>query len=1108
MKRALLILWFIASAGAVLGQSTGTINGRVVDPGGAVVPDARITATNVGTGISRETSSNADGFYTIPALEPGTYDVKVEATGFAPSIRSSNTLLTGTALTVDLTLAVAGTTQKIEVSGEAPLIETTKSEVSGTLQTSEVQNLPILNRNYVGLVTLIPGARPVQNVNSNKVGFGGAISVSGGTGRNVELEVDGVATRDDVVGGTMFNMTVEGIQEFNVLAHDYGTQYGRTAGGVVLMTTKAGTNQLHGTAFAYGRSDAMTAIDYFSKQAGFANPPYDREQYGGSLGGPIRKNKIFFFGGIERIQQNSVKPYPSSAFNEATTLKSALLGLGSASPDLPGGKGNFASGIIPACPVCVQVGTALQPAQNSPQNLRDLMYTVKGDYQLNAHHSLFVRWSQERIDSLNDLIVNTGAPPHPDIDPNGSNVNDVGRAYSIVGSETWVIGSNSVNTFAVQGNHLKTNQFCNCGAPGPGGIFWLNRNLQFGADLQVGVSQNSTDQIFYQDTVQFKDDFSHQIGNHSLKFGGDFSFFPNIGVTLHGAGGVSQGETSFNNDPSVIVASQKAWQANPSGCTTALQTGKVGGTSCGPYKEGFLTPNVEAQIVAGQVMLGGAAGDAGTQGQKQMGLYLQDDWKIKPRFTLNLGLRYDLDINWYNQQQYAANRTYLALKAIGSPFGRLPQTPAKDVAPRVGFAWDVTGNGRNVLRASYGIFFDQMLMINNFTAALQEKATLGNQVAVIPTALLSSSTAASGQGPQYIYGITNPGPLGPQPGITNFGPRANASGAWLDPNIRDPYDQQAHVGFTKQLTARTAISADYTHILGLFDFRVRQINPKEGFPTGSTTSWDPNAASYLNASICPGVATAANIAAGNYRRLQCALAADATQIIGVPDPTGTYFGGITLTTSTNRSRYDELTVHFEQRSRRATYQLSYTLSGAYGYGGAIYGATGGVGALAPINPDMPFGPGEWGPTVTDERHHFVATGVFELPAGIQVSPIFQIASARPYNLIIPGDPIGTAQNNLARPVSLDTGEPTVNQQRGTATWDFDARVTKFFNLWSETRRIGFFAEFYNITNKANFGNAYNGTVGSVTFEQPLNFLNNGLTGANSRQVQLGARFIF
>src|SRR5262249_19397402 len=227
----------------------------------------------------------------------------------------------------------------------------------------------------------------------------------------------------------------------------------------------------------------------------------------------------------------------------------------------------------------------------------------------------------------------------------------------------------------------------------------------------------------------------------------------------------------------------------------------------------------------------------------------------------------------------------------------------------------------------------------------------------------------AGQLANYVYGVS-PLPAGPTPGLTNLRPGASSSGAWLSPKLTDPYNEQVHVGYTRQLTSSTAVSADFTHILGLHDFRVRQINPIE------SPLWDPNAASY---NTCG--------ATGTFRRLQCSFGS------ALSDPT--ILGGTSLTTTDNRSRYDEFILHVENRQRIATFQATYTLSRAMGYGGAISGATGGIGATAPQHPDQFFGPGEWGPTLTDERHHVGLTAVFTMPFGFEAAPIFQYGSAPP-----------------------------------------------------------------------------------------------------------------
>jgi hypothetical protein len=237
---------------------------------------------------------------------------------------------------------------------------------------------------------------------------------------------------------------------------------------------------------------------------------------------------------------------------------------------------------------------------------------------------------------------------------------------------------------------------------------------------------------------------------------------------------------------------------------------------------------------------------------------------------------------------------------------------------------------------------------------------------------------------------------------------------------------------------------------------------------------------------------------------------------------------INISGSNDRSQYNELIIHFEHRSNRAAFQASYTYAQGYGFGGTASGITSGAGSTpAPQNLDQPFGPGEWGPVAADERHRIVLSGVFTLPWGLQVSPIFQAASARPYNLTAGKDCNGDGQTNDRAYISNTTGaivactpgvgagalagapagstQVSINSQRGDAIYDLDARFTKFFTLGKENRKLGLFAELYNITNHTNFGNLYNGNASSALFKTPTGYLA-GLP--SSRQLQLGARFTF
>ena len=284
------------------------------------------------------------------------------------------------------------------------------------------------------------------------------------------------------------------------------------------------------------------------------------------------------------------------------------------------------------------------------------------------------------------------------------------------------------------------------------------------------------------------------------------------------------------------------------------------------------------------------------------------------------------------------------------------------------------------------------------------------------------------------------------------------------------------------------------------------INPQEN------VAWDSNAASYNTCGLT-----------GTWRRLQCGFDT-ATSTAPTSTPT---IGAVSLITSSNRSQYDEMIIHFEQRTRPVTLQASYILASAYAFGGAI-GATGSAGGATTAElPFQWFTPSEWGPSSTDERNRGVVSGVINLPWHIQASPVFQISSARPYNCVSSSDYTksgGTARcvmdssgNLVAPPASLPlpAGQSLVpvNYLRGTATWDLDSRFTKSFTI-HESMKLDAFAELYNITNKANFGNTYGGTYvappvpSTSSFMKPTGYLNQGLSLPISRQLQLGARFTF
>ena len=282
--------------------SGGTISGTVKDAQGSVIPRAEVAITNIETGVSRPTTTNEDGLYTAPNLIPGKYEVKFTASGFKTELRTGITLTVGAEEVVDLNMQIGTTTETIQVTGEAPAVQLTTSDISAVVNATTVRELPLNGRSWTDLATLQPGVNAIQTqptfaagTDRGNRGFGQQLTISGARPQQNNYRLDGVSLNDyangapgSVLGG---NLGVDAIQEFSVLTTNYSAEYGKTSGGVVNAITRSGTNQIHGSIYEFLRNSALDARNYFD---GDKIPPFKRNQFGGAVGGPIVKNNTFF----------------------------------------------------------------------------------------------------------------------------------------------------------------------------------------------------------------------------------------------------------------------------------------------------------------------------------------------------------------------------------------------------------------------------------------------------------------------------------------------------------------------------------------------------------------------------------------------------------------------------------------------------------------------------------------------------------------------------------------------------------------------------------------------------------------------------------------------
>jgi hypothetical protein len=1005
IRRVWLDVWLVACVMAATGvpafaQATSTFNGRVLDQGEAVLPGVTVTAVNTSTGVARTTVTNGEGVYSMPGLDPGVYDVRTDLAGFASAVRARVTLAINTTLTLDFKLSLVGVQETLTVTGDAPLIEVTQSKVTSTIDTQELQNLPMITRTINGMLELLPGATPMAPIDRTKQSVGN-VSFGGASGTNISATLDGADNRDNRNGGTLMNFTLESLEQFQLAQSQFSAVDGRTSGVAISMITKSGTNVVHGSGFLFARDKALTAKDYFSKRDNLDKNPFSRQQWGGSIGGPLARNRMFFFGAFEYINEDTSIPVDNARFSELELLVNAtrrgLIPAGLVNPDHP---------------------------RSAPTPSHLTMYSVKTNLQLNSQHSLMARYAGQ-VDTR--WAVTFTSPSNDLREPEDS----YQHFWSAVVQHGWVLGNRGLNQITGHMNHNDRLSDLRSAVTGehysrdfprvhffPPRLAFPTVNTGAGG---AGGSRTDTD------VQQIRDDVTLLAATHALKFGANFNYLPRLGIqnaNEHFA------TLTFFDDPSVILNNTN-----------------------GRYPQGFQTPGI---VRTWQQANGGAVDGAGSWAEsrknvRQFMTWFQDDWRVAPRLTLNMGVRYDLDINMLDQQHNATNATALALQAIGNPYGQLPGTPHRDVSPRVGFAYDLSGTGRRVLRGGYGLYFDQINQ-NAISDSSPQNFRPLNALAV-----LTNTAIGVGQLATYRFGID---PLPAQPIEGNSLP-PNSTGVWIGPDIVDPRQHHVHVGYAHELAANTMVSVDFTHEKGTRQLIGLNLNPLRG-----------------------GV------------RL---LAPDFVRAFGRPD----VLSAINIKQSIGSSRVDLLTFKFQRRLPRATLSAHYTLGGAYAYGGSIAArGGGGVGqdALDPL------GPGEWGPTGQDERHRLVATGVFELPRGIQLSPVFQSASARPYNLTS-GSDLNADGNNNDRYIDPASGKQvSINAGRGDSTVVLDVRATKFFDLGSSERRIATFVEVFNALNNVNFGGSYTGNARSVLFRQPSGGFIPGI--GYPRQVQLGARLLF
>ncbi|MEP7039560.1 MAG: TonB-dependent receptor, partial [Acidobacteriota bacterium] len=713
-----MLTFLVAGVFAQSQATTGNIEGNVVDSTGAVVPNVTVMATNQDTGFEKTTQTNGDGNFILPLLQPGNYKVTTAAVGgFAEAIYENIKVTVGAKNTVKIVLTASGTTNVVNVNSEGEGVETTRSSVSSTVSERRVINLPTNGRNFLDFVTLTPGI--VRDPTRS-----GDLAVGGQKGTFNSLQIDGTSSDNTFFGQSSGRIgsgrapsqfSIDTVREFQVNQNGFSAEFGRAAGAVINVVTKSGTNKFSGSAFEYFRDESLNARNPNLVAANRARPAGQINQFGGTFGGPIKKDKIFFFGAYEGQRSNLPNP---------VVLNS-----------------------LPFAPAGVQ--SLLNPKVASYNiNRQQNTFLGKVDFNINDRNQVWVRFNQQNFTGTN--LENAGTLSAQEHTGN-SNV----KTSTLSTSWTSTLSPNLINEFRFQFSRDREPGLSNSTDPetsvtaSAGGI--TDGTFNFGRN-------NFSPRETTIKRFQFIDNQTYLTGNQTIKYGADllfdriFNFFP----------GLFSGAYTFPN-------------------YAALAAG---------------TPSRYRQSFAGA----GTSGGTTNPNSSEYGFFVQDDWRIKSNLTLNLGLRYD----YQAIAKPPISNSDPTLLAAGFDTGFQPRDK-NNFAPRFGLAYSF--DQKTVIRAAYGLFYARTPSILTGTAHSQN----GVQVVAIDI----NCTQFPMLCPTYpnVFSAVPTNVAAVTPNLYLF-----------NKNYKQPFTQQAHIQFEREVFANTTFSVQYEIFRGQDLTRTRNAN--------------------------------------------------------------------------------------------------------------------------------------------------------------------------------------------------------------------------------------------------------------------------------------------
>jgi len=723
MSRPLLTLLaflFVAALGFTQELGTGVISGEISDPQSAVVRKAQVIAVNKSTGLERKTVTNASGFFAINDLAPGPYELRVVAEGFADHV-SQVQLEVGqqASLTIHLGVQKQQTVITIDDRDSLPLIDTASSVVDRVIDSQQIDNLPLNGRNFLELALLTPGNTLAPNFDPTKQGTV-IISSAGQLGRGGNVSIDGMDDNDDVVGGMLLNVPEDAVQEFDVATNRFSAELGRSGSAVVNVVTKSGTNSMHGSASIYARDKSLQAATPvfnptdlgLSAPAG-QSPQFRREQYSGTLGGPIVRNKAWWFG----------------AFEYRDELGGVLVGTR-------------------------DVATQTINTSFASEPLTDPMGTLRADWKVSGKDTLSLHYSIERLGATGSASFLSGQP----IGSASERQNLNNHFQTFQGSWTRVLSPTLLNRAS-----YSFNNFINSTVP-----VTTSPELDF-PSIADGSSYRVPQQT-RQKRSQVDDNFDWIRGTHNMHWGGEFQRIGadfNLGVFQSGVVEFVQDFANQDRNGDGLINDQDLLFA------VSIRSG-IPATP-------LVIPNADNNHVAG---------------------YFQDDWRVHPQFTLNLGLRYEIDSDVNDVGHYSQINPILLPFLHGSR-----HKAANNWGPRVGFNW-ASKSAQFSVHGGYGIYYDRVtLEIDSLERGLDGRALPINVT-------LGSANFLDNNG-NFIPGLTPTYPNSTFSGPIIPGAGGAAEGINLiDNNMRNPMVQQFNLGVEYSFAKDWVLKVDGIHDLG------------------------------------------------------------------------------------------------------------------------------------------------------------------------------------------------------------------------------------------------------------------------------------------------------